>query len=176
VSKLGGKVSSPHPAICYGHEAATFAEHVSEHSSLNTLVPEDIEGLAHVCECEGFSSVGLHFACLIARSRPEFSGEAGNAIRVFQEKQRRRAASFYGAWDYNVSRAAARALECEADGIVMPGTEANELFAYLFGVMNLVETGSAAPKTTQEHIERLRLFMPASSFWANQDVVESVYF
>jgi hypothetical protein len=120
--------------------------------------------------------VGLHFACLIARSRPEFSGEAGNAIRVFQEKQRRRAASFYGAWDYNVSRAAARALECEADGIVMPGTDANELFAYLFGIINLVETGSAAPKTTQEHVERLRLFTPASPFWANQDVVESVYF
>jgi len=176
VAKLGGKTSAPHPLICYGHQAEAFARHVSEHSSLNTLVPEDLEGLAHVCECEGFASVGLDFAGLIAQSRPEFNGEAGKAIRVFREKQRRRAASFYGAWDYNVSRAAGRALEYEADGIVMPGTDANELFTYLLGVLDLVESGSAAPTTLQEHIDRLREFAPASPFWEHQDAVDSEHF
>jgi hypothetical protein len=176
VAKLRGKRPSPHPAICYGHQAESFAEEIAEHSSLNTIVPEDLEGLAHLCECEGFSSAGLQFAALIARSRPGFSGEAGKAIRLFQEMQRKRAASFYGAWDYDVSRAAARALEYKADGIVMPGTDANELFAYLFGVMSLVEAGSDAPQTPQEHLDRLREFAPTSPFWANQDRVESVVF
>jgi hypothetical protein len=173
VSKQRGSRPSPHPAICYGHQAEAFAESVAESSSLNTLVPEDLEGLAHVCQCPAFSSIGLQFAALIARSRPGFNGEAGEAIRVFQGKQRKRAASFYGAWDYNVARAAARALEYQADGIVMPGTDANELFAYLFGVMSMVDAGSPPPKTPQEHVDRLKEFVPDSPFWKHQDRIQS---
>jgi hypothetical protein len=175
-AKLGTETSSPHPAICFGHQAESFAREVSDHSSLNTMVPEDLEGLAHVCTCEAFANIGLHFAALIARSRPDHNGEAGEAIRVFQEKQRRRAASFYGAWDYDVARAASRAIEYGADGIVMPGTDANELYAYLFGVMKLVEEGAAVPATAQEHIDRLKEFAPSSPFWTSQDAVESANF
>jgi hypothetical protein len=112
---------------------------------------------------------------LIALSRPEFDGEAGIAIERFRGKQPSRM-TLYHAWDYNLEKASRYALKYCADGLTMPGIDTNELFANLFGVLELVTNGEPRPSTSEEYIARLKKFAPRSPFWSLQDKPRSEHY
>jgi hypothetical protein len=114
---------------------------------------------------------------IMAMSRTTHVGEAEAAIKLYREETTSRGMALYGAWDYNVLRAATRALACGADGISMPGIDVNESFAYLFGVLQEVLGGAEPPTTIAAHEARLRRYTSDQSpFWKNQDRIVSTYY
>jgi hypothetical protein len=58
---------------------------------------------------------------LCVQSRTTHAGEAAEAILLYRTKAPQLGMTIYGPWDYNVERAAQRAIACVADGIEMPG-------------------------------------------------------
>lgn len=113
---------------------------------------------------------------LSAMSRPEASGEAGTAIGLFREAYGDTELATYGAWDYNVRRAAVRAIEYQADGVIMPGIATGELLGCFIGYLARVAQYAPRPSTPEEHEAILREFAPSSPFWDVQDRVVSPYF
>ena len=89
--------------------------------------------------------------------------------RAFRRVHPARALVLYGALDPHVERAASRALELGADGLLPPGIELEELFDYSFGVLGEVASGAAPPATVEEHVARLRRWAPRLPFWRRQD-------
>lgn len=163
-SRLGReKGADPLPLALVGHLATLdLGRTIAEHSTLSCVSvenPEDLERLLDVCEVAG----------LFAQSRPMAKGEAGKAIEVFRRRFPEKRAVLYQAWDYNVERAAQRALEYGADGVVMPAIEMNEFFPLLFGVLERAGAGTPRPATVEEHRALLRQFAPRSKFWEIQD-------
>ncbi|MGE0707288.1 MAG: hypothetical protein AB7N76_04945 [Planctomycetota bacterium] len=153
----------PTPLILYGHLAAPAADpralagFIAQHSTLNVVEVPDAAVLdAWLAEHQPLA--------LLAMSRPGLQGEAGEAIRRVRARAER-APVLYHAWDYDVQRAAARALEYGADGLVLPGIEANELFAVVLGVLDRATRGVARPASVEEHVALLRQLAPTSPFW-----------
>jgi len=168
--------ASPDPLICAGQLAAVGPV-ISRDSTLNTIQVDSPDKVAHVCTCPAFRDVGMRFCGVLAMSRPEFPGEAYEAIRLFRANNSVPGAAIYGAWDYNVARAAERALSCRADGILMPGIEPSEMLRLLAGILSRVQSGESRPQTVQEHEELLRTFTTEKSpFWKNQHLIESPHF
>src|SRR5689334_17616025 len=105
-----------------------MAEKIAElFATYSTMSAISIQGLANL------SGVLRHVRRalgLYATSRASFPGEAGEALALFKREHATRAALLYGALDYNVERAATRAIEYGADGVILPGIDANEMFVY----------------------------------------------
>ena len=153
----------PSPLIVYGPGRARPAELIAKYSTLATVWVIGLENLAgvlrHARRCVG----------VWATSRPDRPGEASEALALFRAAHPARALLLYGAHDPNVERAAKRAIEAGADGVVPPGTEIEELFEYAFGVLREVASGAEPPRTVEEHVARLRRWAPRSPFWRRQD-------
>ncbi len=170
-SELGASRGvSRRPLILYGHMAQVTAQQFAHHTTVCTIA---VAGLAVLGELIArLGTLGL-----LAMSRTTHVGEAEAAIRMFNERSATRAMTLYGAWDYNVARAASRAVGCGADRVSMPGIDANEHFAYVFGVLKEVTGGAAAPATAAAHIARLKRYTTAKSpFWEQQDLIKSTYY
>jgi len=168
-SALGLKHGAPDaPLVLYGHDALDAAAFFSQASTLSTLAVRGIDQLER--------ALGeLDVLGIFAMSRPTHPGEAGDAIRLlkarFDAAAGGRRAGLYGAWTYDVDAAIAHALDCGADAVVMPDVDARELFAYVFAVLEAVETGKALPTTVAAHRDQLKLGFPNSPFWRKQDAV-----
>lgn len=163
----------PEPLILFGHlgtaEGTQTAEMITSHSTLNCVLIEDVETLRHwLSEHEA--------AGILAMSRPSAPGEAAIAISEFRRRHPNGRAALYQAWDYNVARGAARALECGADAVMMPAIDANEMFNLLFQVLGRVTNGAEPPTSVEEHEALLRELAPNSAFWELQDRVQSPYY
>lgn len=168
-SALGVKHGAPDtPLILYGHDALDAAAFFSQASTLSTLAVRGLDNLRRALD-------QLDVLGIYAMSRPEYPGEAGEAIRLlrarFDPTTGARRASFYGAWTYDVDAAIAYALDCGADAVVMPDVDARELFHYVFAVLAAIETQKPLPTTAQAHRDQLKLGFPNSPFWHKRDVV-----
>ena len=166
--RLGGFDSAP--LLVYGQGAAKIGELVAAYSTLSTI---SIQGLANL------SGVLRHVrraVGLYATSRTGFSGEAGEALSLFRREHPARAALLYGALDYNVERAARKAVELGADGVVMPGIELDEWLEYAFNILREAASGAAPPATVAEHRARIERWAPRSPFWKLQDARASGVF
>lgn len=159
------------PALAFGHEAKSFAKETAKSSTMSVFVVPDLDTLAHVIDCADWKESGVEFRTLFARSRANHPGEAGDAIRLFREKKTR-VKTFYGAWDYDAEKAARRATEYHADGILMPGMDANEMYRYIFAI---ISRDDPPPTTPEQHVELLRQFATKelSPFWRNAARVRS---
>ncbi len=174
VSARGREAGAPsEPLILFGHlgrpEAGQIAETIASYSTLSCVQIEDLDTLERWLELR-------EPAAILALSRMTAPGEAALAIAAFRRRHPERRAALYQAWDYNVGRAARRALECGADAAMMPGIEGNEMFALLFGVISRVAAGAAPPASVEEHEALLRELAPSSPFWGLQDVAESRFY
>ncbi len=171
VSQPGEAVGAPKtPLLIFGHESDTTARFISESTTITCISVHIVEFI------KDFASENPTLG-LIAQSRTEHSGEAGYAIQLFNSIAKYRAMTIYGAWDYNVERAARKAIEYGADGIEMPGIIDSELFAYLLGILHEVADGAAVPTTVEEHITRLKRYTTDKSpFWSQQDLIFSKYY
>lgn len=146
------------------------AKRTANDTTVNCIAIAGMDRLRQVID--KLPSVGL-----CAMSRPEHVGEAEEAIKLYRATVPEHLPTFYGAWDYNVERAAQRAIGCGVDGIEMPGILTSELYAYLFGVMEDVYQGAAVPTTLEEHVARLEKYTTKKSkFWEMQDLIESKFF
>lgn len=170
-SQLGAQRGAPDtPLIVYGHMAEVVARRIAGDTSVSTLAVAGLPALDEVLA--NIPTLGV-----IAHSRTTHVGEAGQVITTYRQKATKRGVTLYQAWDYNVARATARALACGADGIVMPGIDANDYYRYVLGVLREVQTGAAAPTTAAQHEARLRKYTTdASPFWRNQDALKSIYY
>lgn len=170
-SEEGAKVgASKVPFVVYGNYARETAQRIASDTTMSSVAVVGLDELERLLDAE--EVVGL-----LAMSRVEASGEAGEAIRVYRRHARRPGPAFYGAWDYNVDRAAARAVEYGADGIAMPGILVSDEYAYMFGVMAELRKGSAAPASAAEHRARLeRWTTKESPFWSREELVHSQYY
>lgn len=169
-SAAGKQAGAPsEPFIVFGHMADTIAQRIAHDTTMSCVAVSSLEALLSLLKEERV--VGIR-----AQSRPEQPGEAQEAIRLFRNSGVP-GATIYGAWDYNVDRAARRALECDADGIEMPGILTSELYEYLFGVLRDVSEGASPPTTGAEHEARLRKYTTeASPFWKQQDLIKSTFY
>lgn len=162
--------SPPEPLIVFGHMADAIARRTANDTTLGCVAVASLPALESLLASERV--VGIR-----AQSRTIAPGEAQEAIQVFRARGPRPGLAIYGAWDYNVERAARRAIDCAADGIEMPGILAAELYAYVFGVLNEVLAGASPPTTVEQHVSRLRRFTTAASpFWSQQDLIASPYY
>lgn len=157
------------PFVFYGHSAPTYASLVAGVSTLSCQTINDLAALEQFL-------LDQPIAGLSAMSRMEHIGEAGSALALLRKHCGPLTTGIYGAWDYNTERAAKRALEYQAHGVIMPGIELNELMQYLFGLLGAVSQGMPVPDSVEEQIVLLRKWAPKSPFWENQDIVVSDYF
>jgi hypothetical protein len=159
------------PAVAFGHGASELAKETAQSSTLTVFAVPDLDTLEHLLSCEAWKEQGVTFETLFAQSRAKHPGEAGKAIRLFR-RDRPHVKTFYGAWDYDAEKAARRAAEYEADGILMPGIDADELYRYIFAIMAAKEP---PPRTPEEHIARLERHTTKelSPFWRNAKRVQS---
>jgi hypothetical protein len=158
------------PLLMYGHIAHVSAKRTATDTTVNCIALAGLDQLQQAIE--QVPSIGL-----CAMSRPEHVGEAEEAIKLYRAAIPEHRPTYYGAWDYNVERAAKRAINCGADGVEMPGILTDELYIYLFGVMNEVYQGAAIPTTVEEHIARLKKYTTEKSkFWEIQDLVVSKFY
>lgn len=170
-SALGRQRGAPRePLILFGNLALSdgFGQVVTTYTTLDCALitaPDQVDAF-----CAEHDVAGL-----IAHSRAAYPGEAGEAIAALRRRRPGRAAIYY-AWDYHLERGARRALECGADGLLMPAIDANEMFAYLFAVLRRVGDGAAPPRTVEEHRALLQALAPTSPFWKLQDRVVSPYY
>lgn len=174
VSERGVAQGAPRePLVFFGHlggeSGVALANMISTHSTIDCLLVPDLESLRAWL-------AGNEAAALVAHSRAEAPGEAALAIQAFHELQPTGRPALYHAWDYHVGRAAARALACGADGVVMPAIDLSEFFGLVFGVMARASAGAPPPETAKEHEALLRQFAPNSPFWGLADTVESPYY
>jgi hypothetical protein len=162
--------ADPRPLLIYGHMAQVSAKRTATDTTVNCIALSGLDMLRQAIE--HVPSIGLR-----AMSRPEHVGEAEEGIRMYRAAIPEHRPTFYGAWDYNVERAAKRAINCGADGVEMPGILTDELYAYIFGVIDEVYQGAAIPTTVEEHIARLKKFTTEKSkFWEIQDLVVSKFY
>lgn len=174
ISSRGREAGTPpEPLILFGHlgtaDGPQTAGLIASHSTLNCVLIEDLETLRRwLSQNEA--------AGILAMSRPSAPGEAATAISEFRQRQPKGRAALYQAWDYNVGRGAARALECGADAVMMPAIDANEMFNLLFQVLGRVTNGAEPPNSVEEHEALLRELAPNSAFWELQDRVQSPYY
>lgn len=152
----------PAPLVVYGPGRARVAELIARSSTLATVSVVGLGNLEAVLR-HVRRAVGIW-----ATSRPDRAGEAAEAIALFRRAHPARALVLYGALDPDVERAARRAVEVEADGLVPPAIELEDLFEYAFGVLGEVAGGAAPPTTVEEHVARLRRWAPRSPFWRRQ--------
>lgn len=124
-----------------------MASLLAAHSSVSCVAADEWETLVALVGARPF--IGLS-----AMSTMDQPGEAGRAIALFRANYGDTEVALYNAWDYNVRRAAMRALEYDADGIIMPGIDTAELLDCFI----------------------LRPLTPRSPFWRMQDRVVSPYF
>lgn len=171
VSQPGEAIGAPKtPLLIFGHESDTTARFISESTTITCISVHIVEFI------KDFASEHPTLG-LIAQSRREHSGEAGYAIQLFHTVAKYRAMTIYGAWDYNVERAARKAIEYGADGIEMPGMIDSEVFAYLLGVLKEVAEEAPVPTTVEEHIARLKRYTTDKSpFWSQQNQIFSKYY
>jgi len=156
------------PFVFYGHASDSCASFIAALSTMNTLAVTDLN-LLETCLKERMV-VGL-----AAMSRTEFIGEAGTAITLARTIYGDSLPTFYCAWDYNTERAALRAMEYKAHGILMPGIDLNEFTNYLFNMLALIHQGYEIPTTVEQHQVALKRLAPQSAFWEMQDLIKSQY-
>lgn len=158
------------PLLIYGFNPDALAEMISENTTATCLTVYSLEFLQEYTS--QYPSIGL-----IAQSREEHAGEAGTAIQIFRKHEKVRGMALYGAWEYNVERAAKRAIEYQADGIMMPSIFDKDLYNYIFGVLIEISIGAEIPQTVEEHEERLKRYTSdRSPFWRQQDKIISQYY
>ncbi|MFO1352300.1 MAG: hypothetical protein U1F68_17160 [Gammaproteobacteria bacterium] len=161
--------SAPKALIAYGHHAHDMAHLLVDGAALGCAAVTTLDELADLLEKR-------QAAGIVAISRMAFPGEAGKAISLFREYYPGAGIALYGAWDYNVERAAMRALDCGADGVIMPDLGEQELRGYLQGVMDRGKQGKKRPTTVKQHTELLNTYVPNAKFWDHQQFTESPYF
>lgn len=171
VSEEGKRRSlSPAPLLMYGHMARVSARRTAADTTISCMAVAGLDTLEQTIA--KLPSIGL-----CAMSRVDHLGEAAEAIKIYRRLSAQRGLTIYGAWDYNVERAARRAITCGADGIQMPGIYTSELYAYLLGLLGEVQNGAPVPTTVEEHVARLRRYTTdKSKFWEIQDLVHSKYY
>ena len=157
------------PFLVYGHGSEALANSISTWTTLSCLAIQGLEDLR--CVLDSRACVGV-----AAMSRPEALGEAGEAIRFLRAVHGDAEVATYGAWDYNVARAAKRAIEYSADGILMPGIDRGELLQCVMHYLMRVQRFMPRPGTPEEHEAILRPLTPKSPFWSHQDRVVSPFF
>lgn len=167
-SRLAADDESP-PLLVYGHGSDSLANLLSTASTVHCVAVHSLQELRELLSAR--PCIGL-----TAMSRQEASGEAGLAIGLLREAYGDTEVAVYGAWDYNVARAAKRAIEYGADGILMPGIETNDLLQCMMTYLARVQQFAQRPATTEEHEALLRALTPRSPFWKVQDRVASPYF
>lgn len=158
------------PLLIYGHEPDSLARLLAECTTMSCVAVYDINFIRDFPNIN--PSVGL-----IAQSRIEHNGEAGEAIKLYKQSSKTRLATMYGAWDYNIYRAAQRAIEYGADGIIMPGIMDSDLFRYIFGILTEVSNEAQIPSSIEEHREKLKKYTTDKSpFWSQENLIVSKYF
>lgn len=167
---FSGRKSSAAPLIVYGHLAEELAAELGQISGIDGIAVSGLDNLQALLAAE--SELGG----ILATSRPEHPGEAGAAIALFRAGRETTGLALYGAWDYNVKRAAQKAMQYQADGILMPDMINAEIEQVLVGLRQRLSKKAARPTTVTQHRELLREYAPDSEFWSHQRQTASIYY
>lgn len=160
-------VHSPHrtqagapdaPLIIFGHDAAETASFTAQATTVNAAAVRSLAGLRDLIEDR--ETLGT-----FAMSRPGQTGEAAEALALARELAGEGHLRIYGAWTTAVARAVQRAVEADAHGVVLPDSDAEEMFAYIFDLLVRLQEGEAPPVTREGMEEGLRVAFPTSPFW-----------
>lgn len=153
----------PEPLIYFGHNNDFLAKVVADDSTFNGLAVDtlaELEAALAAVPCIG----------LVARSLEDVPGSAGQAIMLFRRFHRSDEMAIYLPWALDVQRAAERAVEYGADGILMSGMLTGEMLATLMDALRRVKTNVPKPGTAEEYVRILRQVAPDSPFWEMQGV------
>jgi hypothetical protein len=160
-SRLGQEHGAPSiPLVCYGASASDFARIVSQSSTLSCVAIVGLQSLERFLKETPAAGI-----LAMSHMSKEQRGEAGEGLALFSATNRGRGALLYHSWERNAPRAAERALEVKADGVLVAPMMMDDMFQIIFGVLSEVQDGAPVPTTKEEHIARLRRFAPNSPFW-----------
>jgi len=144
----------------YGRFADSTAKFIAEGSSISCVAVEGLTYLADILD-------GRPFIGFRAMSQQDSPGEAGRAIAMYHARYPTSMA-LYSPWSYNVERAAQRAIEYGAQGILMPGINGAEMLKYIIHIGQRTDSGAPIPTTVEEHEELLWECASTSPFWQLQ--------
>lgn len=169
ISKRGLEAKAdPAVLIIFGHNADNEAKMIAGLSTLSCVAVEGIDSLKSCVDSE--STAGL-----MTRSRMEHVGEAGEAIALFQQL-RPGQVTLYGAWDYHTGRAADRAVEYKAHGLIMPAMDLNAMMRTIFTRLATKIEPDDLPLAHEDYLEHLKETAADSPFWEMQDLIESQFY
>lgn len=159
LSALGRRYEAPqHPLVVYGHDALDTAAFVAEASTLCALAVSSLSRLEKAVAAH--ATIGM-----FAMSPPERSGDAAAALRRYAELNAGPALLLYGAWTNRPDEAVRRALAAGAHGVILPDTDAQEMFGYLFSLLQAIGEDTPLPATESAMLQHLRVAFPESPFW-----------
>ena len=159
LSRLGLDRDAPqYPLIVYGHDALDTAAFFAHASTLCTLA---VSHLTQIRNAAGeVSAIGI-----FAMSPADQPGAAAEAIAVFRETFDGPALFLYGSWTADPELAVRHAVAAGAHGVIMPDTDVQEMFAYVYTLLQAIGEEKPLPSSEQEILDHLRVAFPGSPFW-----------
>lgn len=162
-SALGKLHGSPaYPIVVYGHDALDTAAFIAEASTLCSLAVGSLELLEQAVAAE--STIGI-----FAMSRPNRPGEAAKALARYGALNSGPAVKLYGAWTHDPQLAIAHALAAGANGLVLPDSDAQEMFRYIFAILQAIGEDKPLAATNDAMLQHLRVAFAESPFWTMAD-------
>jgi len=170
VSAYAVKLGAPlHPLLIFGHDATDTAMFFANSSTLSAL--------AVTTEAAIDEAVREHTLLgIFAMSPPERAGGAQQAIHHFKEIHGGLNLCLYGAWSHDPETAVRRAVDAGANGVILPEVDAEEMFQYIFALLQAIGEEKKLPETESDILQHLRVAFPNSPFWtAPAETIEEHY-
>ena len=132
-------------------------------SSLSVYYAESLEDVNEALEKHSYSG-------LLAMSPMSASGTAAQAIAAFREAHPG-ALTIYHGWDHRIEISGPKALEYEADALLVGGVNTNDFVQFILMLLDRKST-AALPRPSLENYEKLlKDLCPNSAFW---DIAETL--
>jgi hypothetical protein len=114
------------------------------------------------------------FMGIIAKADSNNPAEAGKAIRLFRKHYPDAGIALYAAWDRDVEQAAQQALDCQADGLIMPDLDETGIVTYLNAVIERIERDEPRPATAAEHRDLYASLLPPYPALESRIITQSI--
>jgi hypothetical protein len=161
------KGAPPEPVLLFG-SAANLGPMLAESTTFHAIGVTTLADLHEV-------SARVRCVGLIAMSLDAEPGGAGAAIQAFRASPSGAEFAVYMPTSLDVQAGASRAAEYAADGMLMRGTEGNELVQGILTILRRVKTGVPRPATGEQHVVLLRELAPKSPFWEMQGMAPEAF-
>ncbi|RMF19112.1 MAG: hypothetical protein D6761_01055 [Candidatus Dadabacteria bacterium] len=159
LSRLGLDRDAPqYPLIIFGHDALDTAAFFAHASTLCTLA---VNSLEQIRDAAGqVSAIGI-----FAMSPADEPGAAAEAIATFRDAFQGPALYLYGSWTTDPEQAVHHAIAAGAHGVIMPDTDVQEMFGYIYALLEAIGEERPLPASERELLDHLRVAFPGSPFW-----------